>query len=62
MFAMFVAHEKGVMTHREGPDSRSLPLASQSISCALVICKEEGNGSDRSGIVKAYEMLPCRAA
>ena len=57
LFAVFVAHEKGVMMHYDGPDFRS--FASQSISCTLVVRKKEGNGSDRSGIVKAHEMLPC---
>ena len=43
--------------HNDGPDFRS--FASQSISCTLVACKKEANGSDRSGIVKAHEMRPC---
>ena len=56
-FTVFVAHEKGVTMHYDGPDFRS--FTSQSISCTLVVRKKEGNSSDRSGIVKAHEMLPC---
>jgi hypothetical protein len=39
LFAVFVAHEKGVMMHYDGPDFRS--FASQSISCTLVVRKKE---------------------
>ena len=57
LLAVFVAHEKVVMMHYDGPDFRS--FASQSISCTLVVLKKEGNGCDRSGIVKGHDMLPC---